>query len=250
VVVFAGVPVERAPFEDVTVASRIDFQHRASRTSRKYLIESMTGGVAMIDYDGDGRLDLYFVNGAKLKDPMKAGALPVKTDERYWNRLHRNQGDGTSLRLSGAVKRDVDIDIRIVRPFLRTTGALRSSFREPQSLSVSRGVPSRRFQFGFPLRVLRVRPDVGGPPQCHSRPQSRTSKSQARNAILLGGPRSNLWTKLFEERLTYRFDFTGKRSVGRLANTRPRPGEPAFNGAPQQCRDKSLRAHRPGSRPR
>jgi hypothetical protein len=48
------------------------------------------------------------------------------------------------------------------------------------------------------------------------------------NAILLGGPRSNPWTKLFEERLTYRFDFTGKRSVGRLANTRPRPGEPAF----------------------
>ena len=48
------------------------------------------------------------------------------------------------------------------------------------------------------------------------------------NAILLGGPRSNPWTKLFEERLTYRFDFTGERSVGRLANTRPRPGEPAF----------------------
>ena len=90
-----GAPAERAPFEDVTTASRIDFHHRASRTSRKYLIESMTGGVAMIDYDGDGRLDLYFVNGAELKDPMKAGAAPVKTDERYWNRLYRNQGDGT-----------------------------------------------------------------------------------------------------------------------------------------------------------
>jgi len=49
----------------------------------------------MIDYDGDGRLDLYFVNGAELKDLMKAGAVPVKTDERYWNRLYRNQGDGT-----------------------------------------------------------------------------------------------------------------------------------------------------------
>ena len=90
-----GAPAERAPFEDVTAASRVDFHHRASRTSRKYLIESMTGGVAMIDYDGDGRLDLYFVNGAELKDPMKAGAVPVKTDERYWNRLYRNQGDGT-----------------------------------------------------------------------------------------------------------------------------------------------------------
>jgi hypothetical protein len=90
-----GAPAERGPFEDVTAASRIDFHHRASRASRKYLIESMTGGVAMIDYDGDGRLDLYFVNGAELKDPMKAGALPVKADERYWNRLFRNEGDGT-----------------------------------------------------------------------------------------------------------------------------------------------------------
>src|SRR5215475_10982126 len=78
-----GSPAEQAPFEDVTAASRIDFHHRASRTSRKYLIESMTGGVAMIDYDRDGLLDLYFVNGAELKDPMRAGAVPVKTDLRY-----------------------------------------------------------------------------------------------------------------------------------------------------------------------
>jgi hypothetical protein len=89
-----GSPAEQPPFEDATAASRIDFQHRASRTSRKYLIESMTGGVAMIDYDRDGLLDLYFVNGAELHDPMKAGAIPVKTGERYWNRLYRNEGHG------------------------------------------------------------------------------------------------------------------------------------------------------------
>ncbi|MGH9695537.1 MAG: FG-GAP repeat domain-containing protein, partial [Bryobacteraceae bacterium] len=49
----------------------------------------------MIDYDGDGKLDLYFVNGAALADPMPKGKQPDKTDPRYWNRLYRNNGDGT-----------------------------------------------------------------------------------------------------------------------------------------------------------
>jgi len=55
----------------------------------------MTGGVAMLDYDGDGRLDLFFVNGAALQDPMSAGRLPDKSDPKFWNRLYRNNGDGT-----------------------------------------------------------------------------------------------------------------------------------------------------------
>jgi enediyne biosynthesis protein E4 len=55
----------------------------------------MVGGVAMIDYNRDGLLDLFFVNGAALKDPMSAGAAPNKTDPAYWNRLYRNNGDGT-----------------------------------------------------------------------------------------------------------------------------------------------------------
>jgi enediyne biosynthesis protein E4 len=48
----------------------------------------------MLDYDGDGRLDLFFVNGAELTEGMKAGALPVKSAPRFWNRLYRNLGDG------------------------------------------------------------------------------------------------------------------------------------------------------------
>lgn len=82
-------------FKDVTAASGIDFQCNASPTSQKYLIETMPGGVAMFDYDGDGRLDLYFVNGAKLDDPMPPGKLPDKSDPKFWNRLYRNNGDGT-----------------------------------------------------------------------------------------------------------------------------------------------------------
>ena len=82
-------------FEDVTAKSGIRFKHEASSTSQKYLPESMGGGVAMFDYDNDGWLDLFFVNGARLQDPMPPGTLPDKTDPRFWNRLYRNNRDGT-----------------------------------------------------------------------------------------------------------------------------------------------------------
>ena len=55
----------------------------------------MGAGVAMFDYNNDGLPDLFFVNGAALRDPMPAGAKPDKTDPRFWNRLYRNKGDGT-----------------------------------------------------------------------------------------------------------------------------------------------------------
>ena len=82
-------------FEDVTARSGIRFLHRSSATSQKYLIESMSGGVGLIDYDGDGLLDIFFVNGAQISDPMPAGKLPDKSPPPFWNRLYRNNGDGT-----------------------------------------------------------------------------------------------------------------------------------------------------------
>jgi hypothetical protein len=86
-----GLPV----FADATARTGIIFRHQASRTSQKYLPESMSGGVAMLDYNNDGHLDLFFVNGALLRDPMPAGAQPDKSDPKFWNRLYRNNGDGT-----------------------------------------------------------------------------------------------------------------------------------------------------------
>ena len=80
---------------DVTEKSGIHFQVDSSATTQKYLPESMVGGVAALDYDGDGRMDLYFVNGAALSDPMPSGARPDKSDPRYWNRLYHNNADGT-----------------------------------------------------------------------------------------------------------------------------------------------------------
>ena len=82
-------------FEDVTTKSGIRFKQESSPTSQKYLPESMVGGVAMFDYDNDGWLDLFFVNGAKLLDPMPHGAAPDKSDPRFWNRLYKNNRDRT-----------------------------------------------------------------------------------------------------------------------------------------------------------
>jgi len=93
--VIRGGDVVNGQFTDITQRSQIDFVNHASHTSRKYLPESMVGGVAMLDYNNDGLLDLFFVNGAQLKDAMPDGAAPDKADPRYWNRLYRNNGDGT-----------------------------------------------------------------------------------------------------------------------------------------------------------
>jgi enediyne biosynthesis protein E4 len=54
----------------------------------------MGGGVALLDYDDDGRLDVFFTNGAKLEDPMPAGKAPDKSDRRFWNRLYHQTADG------------------------------------------------------------------------------------------------------------------------------------------------------------
>src|SRR5260370_1280392 len=55
----------------------------------------MGAGAAMFDYDNDGFLDLFFVNGALIRNPMPQGAVPDKSDPRFWNRLYRNNHDGT-----------------------------------------------------------------------------------------------------------------------------------------------------------
>jgi hypothetical protein len=82
-------------FVDITQQSHVDFIGEASHTSRKYLIETMGSGVALFDYDNDGRLDIFFANGAPLSDPTPKGTIPQKTDSKYWNRLYHQKPDGT-----------------------------------------------------------------------------------------------------------------------------------------------------------
>jgi Flp pilus assembly protein TadD len=79
----------------VSAPSPVRFEARAlpmvlknGATGMKYLPETMTGGVAAFDYNNDGWPDIYVVNGAVLPSAKK-------TDPSFWNRLFRNNGDGT-----------------------------------------------------------------------------------------------------------------------------------------------------------
>src|SRR5438132_14146777 len=82
-------------FTDVTSSLGMQFEYQASHTSKKYLIETMGAGVALFDYDNDGRLDIFVVNGAPLNDPTPVGSIPQKTGPQYWNRLYHQKTDGT-----------------------------------------------------------------------------------------------------------------------------------------------------------
>src|SRR6266436_1624585 len=88
-------PSDAAKLTDVTSALNINFEYVASHTSRKYLIETMGSGVALFDYDNDGRLDIFVVNGAPLSDPTPKGTIPQKTGPKDWNRLFHQKRDGT-----------------------------------------------------------------------------------------------------------------------------------------------------------
>jgi enediyne biosynthesis protein E4 len=88
-------PSAAGKFVDLTQASGVHFRHMASHTSRKYLPETMGAGVALFDYDNDGRLDIFFVNGAPIEDPTAKGTIPKKTGPQYWNRLYHQKADGT-----------------------------------------------------------------------------------------------------------------------------------------------------------
>jgi hypothetical protein len=81
-------------FTDVTPDSGITFRHAASKTPVKFLPETMGGGVALLDYDGDGRLDVFFTNGASIDERMSSDRSPDKRTPRFWNRLYRQIADG------------------------------------------------------------------------------------------------------------------------------------------------------------
>jgi hypothetical protein len=66
--------------------SGIGFVTNPSRTPHRHQPETMVAGVALLDYDNDGRLDVFLTNGARMTDLDK-------TDPVYWDRLYRNLGD-------------------------------------------------------------------------------------------------------------------------------------------------------------
>ena len=78
-------PSPRIQFRNAAKTAGLNFVLENCPTARKHLIETMAGGVAAFDYDGDGLTDIYFTNGA---------AVPSleKDSPKYWNRLYRNLG--------------------------------------------------------------------------------------------------------------------------------------------------------------
>ena len=60
----------------------------SSETPQRHAPETMAGGVAVFDYDRDGKPDIFFTNGADIKTLKKDSPM-------YWNRLFHNNGDGT-----------------------------------------------------------------------------------------------------------------------------------------------------------
>jgi hypothetical protein len=82
-------------FTDISKSSGIHFQDSNSPTPDKYLIETMTGGVAIFDYDNDGWPDIFIVNGAQIHSGQRDNEMPDKSAPEFWNRLYRNNHNGT-----------------------------------------------------------------------------------------------------------------------------------------------------------
>lgn len=74
-------------FRDALPGSGIAYRHTDGASGRRYVVEPMTAGLALLDYDGDGFTDIYFANGTPLP------GNPAEGDGG--NALYRNNGDWT-----------------------------------------------------------------------------------------------------------------------------------------------------------
>jgi hypothetical protein len=92
-----GVPVitPSVRFTDVAGRSKFSYTSNNDYTPRKYFPQPMCGGVALIDYDGDGKVDIFFTNGGKLPDIDNDGDVDLFIANAGPNALYRNNGDGT-----------------------------------------------------------------------------------------------------------------------------------------------------------
>jgi tetratricopeptide (TPR) repeat protein len=80
-------PAAEPRFEDIAERAGIRYQYDSGTSDRLFIADTMGGGVGLIDYDRDGWLDIYFVNGCSIPWDEKNPPRP--------NRLYRNMGDGT-----------------------------------------------------------------------------------------------------------------------------------------------------------
>jgi hypothetical protein len=90
-----GPTAVRTRFVNVAGSAGVPFVHRHSPTAEKHYPESVPGGVAVFDYNGDGRPDIFFTNGAEMPALVKRG-------DAYANRLYRNEGAMTFTDVTAA----------------------------------------------------------------------------------------------------------------------------------------------------
>src|SRR5690349_6430828 len=81
-------PAGSIRFEEIAAKAGLHYTTQNSPTPNKNQVETMVSGVALLDYDGDGYLDIYLVNGAAIPSLKKESPA-------YWNRLYHNNHDGT-----------------------------------------------------------------------------------------------------------------------------------------------------------
>lgn len=94
----------RIRLTDVTARSGLDFIHTDGGTGRRYIVESVAAGMATLDFDGDGLVDVLFVNGMPLdQDHSKQqGNGSGRANTSVFGRcaLYRNNGDWTFTEVS------------------------------------------------------------------------------------------------------------------------------------------------------
>ena len=89
----AGPSTEPVYFVEMREHAGIEYRNTTGEPEKRYIVSSLGTGAALFDYDEDGDLDLYLVNGARLKD---GSVIPVDP-----NRLYRNEGDWRFSDVSG-----------------------------------------------------------------------------------------------------------------------------------------------------
>jgi len=102
-------PPKQPRFTDIAPQSKFSYISNNDLSPRKYFLQPMCGGVAIFDFDNDGKMDIFFTNGAKLPELKKTGPA-------FYNCLLRNRGDGTFedvTRKAGLTGADLDYNFGV-----------------------------------------------------------------------------------------------------------------------------------------